>query len=70
MTLLLCFDCRMEVLLTSCTMLRGTPTHNLTLVGNAPMEALHSMKDGLSFGREVAMALMEVLPLTTAMRVM
>ena len=51
-------------------MSQGTPTHNLTLVGNAPMEDLPSMKDGLNFGREVAMALMEVPPLTTAMKAM
>ena len=60
----------MEVLLISYMMLRDTPTHNLTLVGNAPTEALHSMKGGQSFGQENALVLMEVLPLTTAMRVM
>ena len=51
-------------------MSQGTSTHNLTLVGNAPMEDLPSMKDGLSFGQEVAMALMEVFPLTTSMKAM
>ena len=58
----------MEVLFISCMMLRGTPTHNHIIVINVPMEDSLSMKDGLSFGLEVATALMEVPPLTTAMR--
>ena len=58
----------MEVLLISCMMLRGTPTHNHTIVINALMEDLLLMKDGLSFGQGVATALMEVPPLTIAMR--
>ena len=58
----------MEALFISSMMLRGTPTRNHTIVVNAPMEDLLLMKDGLSFGQGVAMALMEVPPLTTAMR--
>ena len=55
-------------MLISCMTLRGTPTHNHTLVVNAPMEDLLLTKGGQSFGKGVAMALMEVPPLTTAMR--
>ena len=50
-------------------MLRGTPTRNHTIVINAPMEDLLSMRDGRSFGQGVATALMEVPPLITAMKV-
>jgi hypothetical protein len=45
-------------------------THKYTLVGNTPTKDSLSMKDGLSFGLEVAIALMEIPQPTTAMRAM
>lgn len=51
-------------------MLLSMCTHNYTFVENTLMKGLLSMRDGRSFGQEVAMALTEIPQPTTAMRVM
>jgi hypothetical protein len=60
----------METFFTFCMMLPSMCIHKGTLVGNTPTKDSLSMKDGLSFGPEVAIALMEIPQPTTAMRAM